>query len=263
LDLDNSNVVRTFKPPIFQPSSVAVSADGTTILASDALQPMAGSWTVADGEPRDIYAEQWLGSSGYVTLARNGTHRGWWHSQTGEAQDLAASARPEIEPRPGGQAQLSPDGRILLTYYGGVEGLNNIHSYRLWDIESGRLLSRRSGITLPIGHGGRYYSRCQSLAFSADSRLLAVGRRDGRIEVREIDGGRLVREWKVPVGSCDLVTFHPDGKRLVTWGDSMIRLWEIESGANVRTFEVPILHRMATTPDGRWLVVGSGRPRGL
>lgn len=65
-----------------------------------------------------------------------------------------------------------------------------------------------------------------------------------------------MREWGVPLKSCELVAFVPNGSQLLTWGESVMRLWEIETGALIRTFDVPILRGMTPTPDGRWLVVG-------
>lgn len=169
---------------------------------------------------------------------------------------------PEGQPLPEGrrvttrhQSTLSPDGRKLLTYYGGVESRQGVHRFQVWEIESGNLLCRRTGLTLPIIHA-RSRSGCDAFAFSPDSQLLAVGTRDGRIEIREVEGGALRQELPVPLASCDHVRFLPDGKRLLTWGEGTVRVWNLERAELARSFSVPMLTGLAFTPDGRFLLVG-------
>lgn len=254
-NLESNAVTRTFRTRVRDASTVVISGDGDLVMATDPVQPKAISWGLAEGEPRATYEEHWQGNSPYVTLSRSGRPRSWWHCATGEVltDGNPVSVGNQLQ---NGQCLLSPDGRRLLTYYGGVENQTNIHRIRLWDLESSRLLLMRSGITLPISYSVRPYSRCRSLAFSPDSSQLAIGLRDGRIEVRAVDGGQLVKDWAMPPRSCEVVLFLPDGKRLITWGDSTMRLWEMATGTLVRSFPVPVLTEIASTPDGRWLVVG-------
>ena len=69
-----------------------------------------------------------------------------------------------------------------------------------------------------------------AVAADPDSQTLAVGMRAGRIVIREVDGGRRMREWMAPANSCDLLVFLPGGKQLVTGGGVLGRLWRDDTG---------------------------------
>lgn len=256
-DLGRNFQVRALDAPFREAYTAVVSADEENVIAVGTQGAVAVSWRLADGERRGVFTEEWIENSPWLTLARDGQPRFWWNADTGEV--LADGVPlPEGSRMPSRhQATLSPDGQRLLTYYGGVESQPGVHRFRVWDLESGRLLCRRSAITLPIIQGRRT-SSCEAFAFSPDSETLAVGTRGGRIEIREVEGGQLKRELSAPANSCDRVAFLPDGKRLVTWGDGRARLWDVETGELVRSFKVPLLYCLTITPDGRFLVIGGG-----
>lgn len=255
-NLESNTVVRTFRTPFREASSVVISAEGTTVMAADAHQPVAVSWNLADGESRKVYAERWLGNSPYVGLAHDGHRPTWWHSETCEPLSEGAKTAAGPRARYSHHARLSPDGRRMVTYYATADNATNVCGARVWDLESRRLLWQRSRFALLTDHGRRSYSPGEAFAFSPDSRRLAVGLPDGTVEVRDVDEGNLVQEWSVPPKSCELVSFVPNGRQLLTWGASVMRLWEIETGTLIKSFDVPILRGMIPTGDGRWLVVG-------
>lgn len=254
-NLDTGQKIRSLHAPFREAQAVVVSPAEQTVTATSVSDAITVTWGVADGVPRGVLVEEWLENTPWVTLARDGRPRSWWNADTGERW-------PEGKPSPEGkhvpsrhQSTLSPDGRKLLTYYGGVENQPDVHRFQVWDLDTGNLLCQRSGITLPIVHL-RSRSGCESFAFSPNSQLLAVGLRTGRIEIREVASGRLRQELSVPLNSCGRVVFLPDGKRLLTWGAGIARLWDLERVRLVRSLGVRVLTCLAFTPDGRYLLVG-------
>ena len=88
----------------------------------------------------------------------------------------------------------------------------------MWNLDSGE---ERSSFT------------CEGirLAFSPDSRRVAVAKLDGTVTIRDVDDAR---EVLALVGHSDAVSclaFSPDGRRLLTGSqDQSIRLWDLTSG---------------------------------
>jgi WD40 repeat protein len=134
----------------------------------------------------------------------------------------------------------------------------------VWNNESGKLLQHHPGLDLPMVPVFRPSQSCAAIAFSPDSRALAIGRRGEGLAIHEAEGGRLRQELKTPAGACVRVAFLPDGKQLLTWGEKTMRVWDLGTGKMARSFTVPTVNCWALTPDGRFVVVGGdGEFRGL
>jgi WD40 repeat protein len=108
--------------------------------------------------------------------------------------------------RPWGVDELvySPDNRWLAFYNNG-----NLH---VWSVEERRLYAY-------------FDSQAVQFAFSPDSRLLAVGNRDGTLELHEVPSGKLLSVLQAARGVVTGLTFTPDQALLVvTAADGIIRL---------------------------------------
>src|SRR5262249_33039185 len=114
-----------------------------------------------------------------------------WDTRTGEM-------RRELNSTGGRPIALSPDGTILATG-GKVIGL--------WDVRTGKRLRELHG----------YLKKTQSIAFSADGRLLFSGGSWGTTNAWEVATGRhLVTLFAFPQDqkgkvSDDWLAYHPDG----------------------------------------------------
>jgi WD40 repeat protein len=111
----------------------------------------------------------------------------------------------------GSAVVYAPDGKTLAVgdYFWGENYL------RLWDVASGKTKASLDG---PV----------TGLAFSPDSRLLAVSGRDGRLRLLE-PSGRLLGTFRWHQGDIEAVAFSPDGRWLATGGDdNRVKLWPIE-----------------------------------
>jgi WD40 repeat protein len=139
---------------------------------------------------------------------------------------------------------FSPDDRVLATAGDG----GAVH---LFDAQTGKLLD------LLTGHAGRVWC----VAFAPDGRTLATAGRDGTVRLWDPEARP---GWKVLPGSPGhfLLTFSPDGKRLVGGGHMTgeLRIWEAPSGQ----LEISVLpgarphdiRTLALAPDGRTLATG-------
>ena len=130
---------------------------------------------------------------------------------------------------------LSSDGQFLVT--GGRDG-----TARLWEVETGRELHSFNGNSRPI----------TSVALSRDGKYLAAG--NGTVWVWETDTKHEGRRF---AGSS--VSFSPDGKYVITTSGRIARLWEVESGNEVRMFEghSDIVTSVAFSPEGKQVATGS------
>ena len=109
---------------------------------------------------------------------------------------------------------FAPDGRTLAV-------LSSRSKVTLVDPETGQNQGTRRPLT--------DYVTC--IAFSPDSRLLAVGGGDD-IEVWDIDAGARVHELDGPTGVYRSVAFAPDGRAVAAGGRSgIVDLWYLDAGS--------------------------------
>ncbi|MEZ6054896.1 MAG: protein kinase, partial [Planctomycetaceae bacterium] len=70
-----------------------------------------------------------------------------------------------------------------------------------------------------------------NIQFDPESRIVAIGLRDGRVLIREAQTGRLLREWHAHGSAVASVGFSPDGATMVTGGkDKRVYCWNPLTG---------------------------------
>jgi WD40 repeat protein len=97
----------------------------------------------------------------------------------------------------------------------------------------------------------------RALAFSPDSRGLAIGSMDGTIQLWDVTNGTLLwSNWHN--NNVTRLAFSPDGKGLAGAGnDSTPRLWDAHSGRLLQELAHPApVFAISWSPDGRWLASG-------
>jgi len=108
-------------------------------------------------------------------------------------------------------------------------------------------------------------------SFGADGRTLVSSQMEW-IYAWDVESGTLRRKIRHPHGRGCYLTLAPDGRTLATsdlldtnLGEDTIRLYDIESGAEVLTLEPhdDRAHVLAFSPDGTRLFTGSGRGTGI
>ncbi len=106
-------------------------------------------------------------------------------------------------------------------------------------------------LVIPTGHTGYFFG---DLAFTPDGRGIVTGGDDGA-KLWDAATGRELRAFKGK-GS---VAISADGQLLAVEDEKMIRLYEINSGRETRTLQIPTaftIGRMAFSLDGKWLAAG-------
>lgn len=138
-----------------------------------------------------------------------------WDAASGRQLTPAAAQDSGVE-----QILVSADGRRVFT----TDQDGNLHA---WDTADGKSPRRVAG---GVDRG---------VVASPDGRFLAWADR-GHIRLCDVAAERLLDGFRVTGGESSVVAFLPDGKTLLTLGDGLatVRLWDVESGRELRSFPV-------------------------
>ena len=136
-----------------------------------------------------------------------------------------------------GGVAYSPDGSTIAMAGPDPTGV------RIWDVGTGRLLK--------TFHTERYIN---TIAYSPDGNTIASGGRGGRVYLWDTATGTLKNT--LISGSGD-IAFSPDGATLAVGGRDHLRLWDVATGASLKTFNVEAdVLSIAYSPDGSTIAVG-------
>jgi WD40 repeat protein/transcriptional regulator with XRE-family HTH domain len=146
----------------------------------------------------------------FVLAGGNGIPTRMWDAQTGEnVRNFDTNGVRDVA--------FSPDGRYALS--------SGLRTPKLWDTQTGKELISFSGHTDFVF----------DVAFSADSRLVLTGSKDGTARVWEAITGAPLRTFGGQPGGVDSVTFSPDGEHILIGGqDGAARLWEADYHDTIR-----------------------------
>ena len=141
-------------------------------------------------------------------------------------------------------AALSPDGKRVLI--GGEEA--NEPVARMWDAETGKELYKLEDNFMVM-----------SAAFSSDGKYVVIGGIENALQMREVETGRKVREFKVSVGVFMAAAVSRDGKYLLgAFGILSATLWDTNTGEEVSEFNGQSVRvkSAAFSPDGKYVLIG-------
>jgi WD40 repeat protein len=127
---------------------------------------------------------------------------------------------------------FSPDGKWLAS--GGYDGV-----VRLWDVaQKKRLLEIPARAAQPPNTPPQSPNAVLALAFSPDSKLLAIGGSDMQIHLANLPDGKVVRSIPGHTSSVTSLAFHPSGTVLASGSkDGTVRLWTPANGQALKTLE--------------------------
>ena len=204
------------------------------------LRSSQASWEGVDFSP-DGKTLAVAGGKGRVELWDVATRK-----ERRELKDPAAtSGQPMLS-----VVRYSPDGSVIAA---GPQETNHV---TLWSTASGRVIGRPI-ITNPPGTGG-----AQSIAFSPDSKRIAVPGAQGTVGIWEVATGRRVGE-PVTIGSESVAAaiFADGGRALIASDDSgAVSMVDVETGRPIRpplsVGAVPA-DSLDLSPDGRLVAAAS------
>ncbi|RKU17446.1 hypothetical protein C6500_15425 [Candidatus Poribacteria bacterium] len=230
-------------------STLAFSADSKYLISNTALEGRARVWSIetftqhalltVPQEVIDLTFPADLTKLAGRTL-RHGIQV--WDSET-----KAPLSTLEGTPRKTGYWPLvfSPDGTILA---GSNRAGALSNKVELWESDTGGHLFTLEGGT---GAVSRY-------TFSPHRKVLASGDADGTIALWDTETGENLSHLTGHTKRISALTFSADSKTLASGGGNEIRLWEVNTGNPIGTFDtVESITALAFSPDGKTLANGS------
>jgi WD40 repeat protein len=139
---------------------------------------------------------------------------------------------------------FSPDGKQI------VLGLSTRGAAKLWSAESGNVIQ-----TFEAG-GKNIYQH--PVALNSDGTCMASGTDANDIELWDIAAGTLLHTL-AGSSSVQCVVFSPDGKTILSGSFKTLKLWDVVTGQELRTFsgDLDNVHCVAFSPDGKTIAAGS------
>ena len=137
---------------------------------------------------------------------------------------------------------FSPDGKNI------VIGNKYKSQVELWNIEPVQLMRTFSNIE---ANKASFFSDSKSIAFAS----FGIG--IGKVVILNISTGEIVKT--ITLNDSRSVAFSPDGKKIVTGEDGVIKLWDIISGKLLCSFEArrpQHIISLAFSPDGLTILSG-------
>ena len=236
-DVSTARLVRTitgYTGGIRGISSVALSADGQTVIAGSGTQikvwetatgkqlhTLATNEPHTTGEPGGFQVTSCCGSEVrslafsadgvlIVSAHEDGTIK-LWDAKKGELSRVIKGRFEDLR-----SVAFSRDGKLIATGYdGGDRGVD------FWSVHTGKL----------VGSLGNDSDYVRSLSFSNDGKMIVTGHMADDIKVWNVETGKLIRKFKQPFSEDDQVAFSPDGEHIVSGGENQnIMLWDIRTG---------------------------------
>jgi RNA polymerase sigma factor (sigma-70 family) len=234
--------------------------------------------------PPHAYALAFVGDNKFVVTGSTNSTLRVWELVTGKAVcEWKSDSRENVQYSRGLHVTSMPDGQSILAQ--GSDGLIR------WDWRTGKKKHSYFDSTGPIAFmdGGKAmavqgWQSVNSLwvldtasgknvcplprpgdrvAYSPDSRLIAWSEADALV-LANAATGKEVRRWPAHEGDIALrgitpLTFSPDGKTLASAGrDKRIRLWDVQTGTEIRSMEQHGVSRLAYSADGKRLAAAYG-----
>lgn len=141
------------------------------------------------------------------------------------------------------QSLLSEDGSLVLL--AGMSG-----AVRIWDTATGAVRMEK-----------KLWPYTAAVAFSPDSKMLALAQANGPAQIFEIASGRKLYELQRPVGGSAALVFSPDGARIAAGdADTVVRMYDARNGELLSRYTDFLLEPLTVvfSPDGKHLAAAGG-----
>jgi WD40 repeat protein len=130
------------------------------------------------------------------------------------------------------------DGEVLLS----VLSDNTIGA---WDVQTGEKIRNFAGHATAIN----------ALALSRDGAIMASASTDHTVRLWDVETGSSTQVLDV---DARLINLSPDGKLLVTGGESEMKIWDTTTGTELVSIPTYWINNVIFSSDGRYIVTGGG-----
>jgi WD40 repeat protein/serine/threonine protein kinase len=122
-----------------------------------------------------------------------------------------------------------------------------------------------AGLVAVLGEARAFHTNVvSSVAFSADGRWLASGSHDKTVLVRDVETGKIRREFKGHTDAITAVAFSKDSRILVSAShDGTLKLWPMDKETEPQTLKAKVgkIWGMVVSADGRFCAAGGWNGR--
>ena len=245
-DVATPSYITTFLDHTDNVNSVAFSADGKLIASSS----WDGTIKIRDSITYQVKTTITGHSLGYTDIAISPDASkivagSWdnnvrlWDSLTGKITHILYGHIDNVE-----SVTFSPDGQTVAS-----SGYFYDSTVRLWDTETGIYKNSLYG----------HNRGADIITFSHDGKMVATSDWEGKICVWDANSGSHLATFRDEYKMISSLAFSPDARTLVSGGNSVIRLWDLENRRLKYVKDEPSgrVNTLTFSPDGKTLVSGS------
>lgn len=262
LEAESGKILREMLTPGDSPYRVVFSSDGRWLAGGGGDRIHV--WDLSRGEEVAADAQSHSGSIGQVAASAQGVIATASDDHTVRIWD-AATGKPRRKLQHDMWVRaiaLSPDGRLLVS-----SSLDD--TVRLWELETGKEIYR-----LP-GHGKMGGRRL--VGFTPDGKRFLSWGDDFYLRIWDVATGKAIQEHRIRPGGIKIPdeddeaaqrerrmmflslsgsAFSGDGKRFILTIGATVRLFDVESGKEIRTIQTEQrnMDHLAVSPDGKRLL---------
>ncbi len=206
------------------PSGKAPIASALSVAAALLFGLALAGWTVA-AEPTILSDSSSVAY--HPSFSADGKRLALFYNVGGLVRVWDVTTRKPLMEVRAGRPALSPDGKLLASN-AGKEVASDKEAVTLWDVDK-----KRKRVRLPIE------AHVSSLAFSPDSKLLALGDQEGRVCLWDVAKAEVIAEpGPNPAKPIVALLFSPDGRILAySSGEVAINAYGVEKGKLVATLK--------------------------